>query len=174
MTKSDECELLNDVYSQLLKADEIAHSGIENMEPAFLAEGAFTLLMINLNDALQTLSEGFDSRIKFQDYVPDGDITDLVNKFRCSLCHVRSKERNVLKGSSRVFFGRIGPGDGKTPAIVFETDEGIEEIINPFSDDDGLMYGHRIIYLNNHIKRSISEAMEATKQQAELKAYRLR
>lgn len=78
-------------------------------------EPAFVSLMFKLNDLLQKLDR-LTHRVNFKEDIPDGDITDLVNKIRNAICHLDSGE-NILDKESQLKFV-FGMVIGKVTAVA--------------------------------------------------------
>ena len=135
---------------QIKKCIDLFNSGIFFDMKSPFREAAFIQLMINLNDALQFLSQ-HNKRITFSDHIKKKntdkimDITDLVNTLRNASCHNKSNNRNIENSilSFCTFYGKM-PNAIKIGDIILGCD---------FEDDIVYAYGENLIYIHRHVRR---------------------
>lgn len=121
------------------------------LQPRWLAEAAFVLLVINLDHALRALSAA-GSQVNFADDLVPGDVIDIISGARNAGCHIASKRRRSQSGT--VYFN-VQVGNGTLIRI------GSQNLhTNPYDDDTAVFYGEHVILLNRHIRRAHAEATE--------------
>lgn len=105
-----------------------------DMPMMWLAEAATTNAVIYLNDALQKLSQA-GLRIDTREDVEEGDLTDLIARYRNAACHIGSAHRRVrmANGHATVSFN-VFLNDG--PSLNIEGTR-----IGPFPNDVAYYYG---------------------------------
>lgn len=143
------CKKISD--SPLILSDEF---------PTWAAEGAFTLLLIHLNDILQFLGQK-NRRVNFKDDLPeDVDVTEQVRQLRNAVCHVKSGDRYI--GTERAY-NSFSLCYGQATFLKFNE----AEISCPYSDEVTLAYGNIAIFHKRHILRALKEVDALGKEYAE-------
>jgi len=142
----------------LTRIFEVLKTNFQDVNPRFFAEGAFMLLMVNLNDVLRGLSAA-ELRVNFNDDLTKGDVTDLIANVRNAICHVGSPQRHVDENSNSLSFCvMVGAG------VLAKIND--IEIGNPYQDDVAFFYGKYRVLLKRHIHKAFVEATKRLKDKA--------
>ncbi|MBX4200995.1 hypothetical protein KW786_02595 [Candidatus Parcubacteria bacterium] len=120
-------------------------------------EPVFISIILKLNDSLQKFKI-LDKRISFNDDIPSGDITDLINKVRNAICHLDSRENMLDQESQIKFVFNIIVGKGIMMRI------GEREIGSSYEDDIAFFFGEYCIYFKRHILRLLKESKSKYKE----------
>ena len=123
------------------------------VEPSFVRESLFALLLINMKDVLMILDK-LGHRISFTDDLPiDTDVTKQLCDMRNAICHLGSLQRRV-SGSGAVL--SFGMAVGKCNFARIDD----VELNNPYDDDIAFFYGSQRVFLVRHIHVALSEALD--------------
>ncbi|WP_276120884.1 hypothetical protein [Pararhizobium qamdonense] len=147
-------ELCRLTETTLKKCDDVLRTEFWNAEPYWISEAAFTLLIVNLKDALSALDK-MKLRIIFTDDINSkGDVTDLVREMRNAAAHNGSVLRLVdpIRQNGLSF----GVCVGRANLAKFDD----IELKNEYDDDIAFFHGALRILLVRHIVRAVREAKQ--------------
>ena len=145
----------SDLASSIQGIERLLSTGVfdanvlrEFREPSFIS------IIIKANDLLQKL-HSLHERVTFNDDIPEGDITDLVNNMRNAACHFSSPENLLDQESNIKFVFNMVYGKSNAvqigPNVVVQTD---------YEDDVAVFYGKHRLYLKRHLIRLLKDAKE--------------
>lgn len=152
-------QMINDALG---KACAISSIPVYESRPPWLIEAAVTHAVIHLHDALQKLKTDF--RVDFSDDVEiEGDITDLISRYRNAACHFGSATRFAAPGS-RVVFGMVhGAGPfGRMGDVILE---------NTRDDDVAYFYGSVRLLHHRQLHRAVTAGIAKLAEAAQASGY---